>query len=129
MTATNSFQITPFMHVDDLEGTLRFFTDILGFSVVINFANYAYLDREGVGLRVLSHKDCPEEVGVAHGGFAYYIDVRDLSVVQDQIGEKLATLPEGNVLGPIDQPHGQRELIIRVPDGNLLVFGQAIEGS
>jgi hypothetical protein len=29
-------------------------------------------------------------------------------------------------LGPVDQQYGQRELMIRAPDGNLVVFGQAI---
>ena len=28
----------------------------------------------------------------------------------------------------VDQFYRQRELMIRAPDGNLLVFGQAIEG-
>jgi hypothetical protein len=66
------------------------------------------------------------EQGTPHRGFAYYIDVRDVGAVLDQIGDRLAKLPNGDVVGPVDQPYGQRELMIRAPDGNVLVFGQAI---
>ncbi len=121
----NTFQITPFMHVVDLHETVKFFTDVLGFTAVINQGGYAYLDREGAGLRVLGHRNDPEEVGAPHRGFGYYIDVRDLDVVLGELGPKLAGLPEGDVVGPKDQSYGQRELMIRVPDGNVLVFGQA----
>ncbi len=122
----NTYQITPFMHVADLNETVEFFTDVLGFNEVIKAGGYAYLDREGAGLRILGHRNDPNEVGVAHRGFGYYIDVRDLDVVLDQLRPKLNELPEGDVVGPKDQPYGQRELMIRVPDGNVLVFGQAI---
>ena len=75
----------------------------------------------------MGHKNDPEEAGAPHGGFAYYIDVRDVEVVLEQIGGRLAELPDGHVDGPVDQPYGQRELMIRAPDGNLVVFGQAIQ--
>lgn len=123
----NTYQITPFMHVVDIDGAVRFFVDVLGFRPVINGGGYAYLDREGAGLRLLGHKNDPEEVGTAHRGYAYYIDVRDVGVVLEQIGPQLAQLPKEDVSGPVDQPYGQREIMIRAPDGNLVVFGQAID--
>ena len=125
--STNTYQITPFMHVIDSDEAVRFFVDTLGFTAVVEQPGYAYLDREGAGLRIMGHKDDPEEIGSPHRGFAYYIDVRDVGVVLQQIGDKLALLPKGHVRGPVDQPYGQRELMIRAPDGNLVVFGQAID--
>lgn len=124
MTA-NVIQITPFMQVADLEQALRFFVDMLGFTVEFQQPGYAYAALEGAGIRILENRD-PDERGVPHRGFAYYVDVRDLKEIQQAIGAKLATLPEGDVVGPIDQPYRQRELMIRAPDGNLIVFGQAI---
>ena len=121
----NTLQITPFMHVRDLDAALAFLVDVLGFTIPYRAENYAYAEREGAGIRVLEN-DCEEELGVPHRGFAYYIDVRDLAVVQAQIGEALKTLPPADVHGPVDQAYGQRELMIRAPDGNLIVFGQAI---
>ena len=40
----------------------------------------------------------------------------------------LDAMPRGDVHGPADKPYGQRELCVLAPDGNLLVFGQAIGG-
>lgn len=121
----NTVQITPFMHVADCREAVRFLVDVLGFRALLDDGSYAYLEREGAGIRVLGHRN-PAELGVPHGGFAYYLDVRDLALVLDQLGSKLANLPEGDVCGPVDQPYGQRELMIRAPDGNLIIFGQAI---
>lgn len=122
----NTHQITPFMHVADFEGAVGFLTETLGFTAIVNDGGYAYLEREGAGLRVLGNTDC-SELGVPHRGFAYYIDVQSVETVLEQIGERLAALPEGDVVGPRDQPYGQRELMIRAPDGNLIVFGAPIQ--
>lgn len=123
----NTFQITPFMHVIDSDDAVRFFVDVLGFTAVVQQDGYAYLEREGAGIRIMGHRNDPDEIGAPHRGFAYYIDVRDVGVVLEQIGDRLASLPQGHVLGPVDRPYGQRELMIRAPDGNLVVFGQSIE--
>jgi catechol 2,3-dioxygenase-like lactoylglutathione lyase family enzyme len=121
----NVIQITPFMHVADARSAAQFFVEILGFTVPILTDAYAYVELEGSGIRILRHAD-RSEIGAPHGGFAYYIDVRDLDVILEQLGPRLSKLPEGAVHGPVDQPYGQRELMIRAPDGNLVVFGQAI---
>lgn len=122
----NTEQITPFMHVADFAGALHFLTETLGFTAMFSDGGYAYLEREGAGLRLLQNCD-PAELGVPHRGFAYYIDVKSVETVLEQIGERLAALPAGDVVGPRDQPYGQRELMIRAPDGNLIVFGASIQ--
>ena len=40
-------QVTPFMHVADLDATVAFFTDLLGFDVPFRMPGYAYVEREG----------------------------------------------------------------------------------
>lgn len=123
--AGNTYQITPFMHVADLDAALQFLNETLGFAVQFRADNYAYIEREGAAIRILE-SSCPEELGVPHRGFGYYIDVRDVDQVLTEIGPKLADLPPDDVHGPVDQHYGQRELMIRAPDGNLIVFGQGI---
>ena len=123
---SNVMQITPFMHVDDLDAAVSFFVDTLGFDCQFRQANYAYVSLEGAGLRILGHEPGDGELGVPHRGFAYYADVRDLAPIEASLAPALAKLPKGDVHGPIDQHYGQRELLIRTPDGNLFVFGQAI---
>jgi len=122
---SNTLQIAPFMHVRELEPALDFL-EMLGFETIVRIGrDYAYLEREGAGLRVLEGADAilfpPQS-----GRFAYYIDVRDVDSIHAELKEKLDTLPAGDVHGPADKHYGQRELVVRAPDGQLLVFGAAI---
>jgi catechol 2,3-dioxygenase-like lactoylglutathione lyase family enzyme len=125
---SNFIQVTPFMHVDNLDRAVAFFTGILGFETPLRAANYAYVHRETAGFRILEQRG---KDGAPPGNrrFAYYIDVRDVDQLYAELKPKLDTLPQGDVYGPVDQPYGQRELLVLAPDGNLLVFGQAIGGA
>jgi catechol 2,3-dioxygenase-like lactoylglutathione lyase family enzyme len=118
-------QVTPFMHVENLERSLAFFTDILGFEVTVRMSNYAYMRLGTAAIRILEyekeHRPPPGD-----RRYAYYVDVRDVDALYAALKPKLDTLPNGDVHGPVDQSYGQRELVVLVPDGNLLAFGQTI---
>jgi catechol 2,3-dioxygenase-like lactoylglutathione lyase family enzyme len=51
----NFIQITPFMHVPDLNAAVVFFEYILGFKTLFRQSDYAYIEREGVGIRMLQN--------------------------------------------------------------------------
>jgi|SRR5207253_9353775 len=125
---SNFIHVTPFMHVDNLERALTFFTDILGFETPYRLANYAYVQRETVGFRILEGKG-DDGAPAGNRRFAYYIDVHDVDQLYTELKPKLDTLPRGDVYGPVNQTYGQRELLVLAPDGNLLAFGQAIAKS
>lgn len=127
MTQGNIIQVTPFMHVADLASAVSFFEDILCFETLYQMRDYAYVERDGAGLRILSHEKS-DEIGVPHRGFAYYFDVRDIDALFAELKPRLSALSKDDIHGPINQEYGQRELLIRAPDGNLVVFGQAITG-
>jgi catechol 2,3-dioxygenase-like lactoylglutathione lyase family enzyme len=122
---SNFIQVTPFMHVHDLEKALIFFNDILGFETLLRQENYAYVHRETTGFRILEQHGAD---GAPPGNrrFAYYIDVRNVDELHAELKPKLDTLPQGDVYGPVNQSYGQRELLVLAPDGNLIAFGQAI---
>jgi catechol 2,3-dioxygenase-like lactoylglutathione lyase family enzyme len=122
---TNFQQVTPFLHVPDLQTALDFFTDVLGFTVPFRQPGYAYVHRETVGFRLLE-----SEAGTFVPGrrrFACYIDVRDVDALYAELKPRLDTLPPGDVHGPADKSYGQRELLVLAPDGDLIAFGMAIE--
>ena len=122
----NFIHITPFMHVPDLERALAFFDHILGFKLLYREANYAYIQRETAGIRLLESSG-PEGGLPGNRRYAYYVDVRDVDALHAELKSKLDTLPKGDVRGPVDQEYRMRELLVLAPDGNLLVFGQAIK--
>lgn len=120
-------QITPFMHVrEEAFETALGFWQSMGFRILPQYrmASYAYLEREGAGLRLLAHDD-PAEIAPGTRGFRYYVDVRDVDAIHRELKPVLDAMPAGDVYGPVDQPYGQRELLILAPDGDLLVFGAA----
>ena len=114
------------MHVKNLAGALQFFTETLGFEVQLRMSRYAYIEREGVGFRILEGEG-PESAPPGNRRFAYYIDVRDVDRLYAELKSKLDQLPTGDVHGPADKEYGQRELLVLAPDGNLIAFGQAIK--
>jgi catechol 2,3-dioxygenase-like lactoylglutathione lyase family enzyme len=124
---SNFIQATPFMVVENLERAVSFFTNILGFKVPYRVDNYAYVQREAAAFRILEQQG-PEGAPPGNRRYAYYIDVRDVDSLYAELKPKLDTLPKGDVYGPVNQPYGQRELLVLAPDGNLLAFGQAISG-
>lgn len=118
-------QVTPFMHVPDIDAAVRFFEEILGFSALYREPGYAYVEREGCGVRMLQNHG---EDGAPPGNrrFAYYFDVRDVDRLHAELKPRLDTLPPGDVHGPADKPYFQRELLVLAPDENLIAFGQPI---
>ena len=112
------------MHVEDMGKALSFFNDILGFKTLLRQENYAYLHRETVGFRILEQRG-PDGAPPGNRRYAYYIDVRDVDQLYAELKPKLDSLPKGDVFGPVNQPYGQRELLVLAPDGNLIAFGEA----
>ena len=124
----NFLQITPFIHVPDIEVALKFFTDVLGFEVPYRISEYAYIQRETVGIRLMHGHG--ENAGlIGNRRFAYYIDVRDVDALYAELKAKLDQLPDGDVHGPANKEYGQRELLVLAPDGNLIAFGQSISSA
>lgn len=123
----NLLAITPFLRVHSLGAAVRFFTDTLGFETAYRVAGYAFIKRDAVAFRIVED---PEGAGPPSVDcrIAYYVDVHDVERLYVEIKAKLDELPKEDVWPPHDQPYGQRELWVRVPDGKWLAFGQAIEG-
>src|SRR5678809_111377 len=82
-------QITPFLHVPDMQEALTFFCDLLTFELRARHTNYAYIDLAGCGLRLLEE---PSRRLQADGKprVTVYIDVADIDAVHAKLGPALA---------------------------------------
>lgn len=123
MADDNIRQITPFMHVADLKSAFEFFA-LLGFDCLYQEQTYAYFARGPAAIRVLLSTREDGAPFPPHRGFAYYVDVDDVDAIFRDLAPKLDAAGI-ETMGPRDQPYGQREFMIRAPDGNVFVFGQA----
>jgi catechol 2,3-dioxygenase-like lactoylglutathione lyase family enzyme len=122
---TSVYQITPFLHVPDLEAALSFFCDTLPFEVKYRESNYAYIELADCGLRLLEE---PHRVLTADGKsrVSVYIDVSNVDELHAQLREALDKLPPDRVEPVMNKPWKQREFQLRLPDGDWLVFGQPV---
>ena len=120
------------LEVVDVDASVDFYTDVLGFTCYETIADgappvvlWAGLRREEVGLMVTKlhthdeggehdheHPAAPVLTG------SLYIDVDDVDELALDLGGKAPL-----AWGPVDQPYGQREIAVVDPDGYLLVFG------
>ena len=122
---TKVHQITPFLHVPDLDSALAFLCGILKFEMKIRESNYAYVELGGCGLRILEEPlrkltlDGKARVSV-------YIDVSNVDEVHAQLRGGLDKLPPESVDPLANKSWKQREFQVRLPDGDWLTFGQAV---
>ena len=121
---TKIYQITPFLHVPDLQEALAFFCDSLMFELKHRESNYAYIELAGWGLRMLEE---PTRRLTADGKarVTVYIDVSDIDELHAKLGPALAALPPDSVEPLMNKPWRQREFQVRMPDGDWLTFGTA----
>jgi len=123
----NLIQTTPFMHVPlaELDAAVKFFEDVLGFTAHSRARDYAYLERDGCGIRVWGREDVADAPR-GQRNFRYYFDVRDVDALYAELKPRLDALPKGDVHGPADKHYHQRELLVLAPDGDLVCFGQRL---
>lgn len=123
-SAPNIRGVTPFMHVPDLKAALQWF-DMLGFRPRFHQDSYAYVEREGAGVRLVESRADDGTPFPPHKGFSIYLDVADVDAIVAEVRPKLAAA-RVETIGPVNQVYAQREFMVRAPDGNVLVFGQAL---
>ena len=112
-------QITPFFTVLDLDATVQFLQHGLAFKLWVRYDDFAYLQRDEVGIRLLRREDA---TGREHA----YIEVQDVDALWAEFRSRLTTELSNNPDGPCDQTYGQREFTVLGPGNIMLFFGQAI---
>jgi catechol 2,3-dioxygenase-like lactoylglutathione lyase family enzyme len=86
----NFIRITPYLTVADVDAAVRFFVDILGFKAWVHRWDFAYVQREAAAVRIGKASDGPEERHeVGPRAFLFYIDVRDVAAVVEEVRPKL----------------------------------------
>ena len=116
------YQITPFLHVPDMQEALAFFCDLLTFELKARHTNYAYIDLAGCGLRLLEEPSRKLQTD-GKPRVTVYVDVADIEAVYAKLSPAFSSLPADRVEPLKNMPYGQREFQVRMPDGDWLNFG------
>jgi uncharacterized glyoxalase superfamily protein PhnB len=131
--------VTPNLVVSDVERSLTFYRDVLGFSVSATVPEgqgpyvFAWMQRDGVSVFLNSHESVEEHASLAArpiGGTATLFIVIEADDVARGVDGLFASIsPRAKVMMNLkDQFYGMREFGIEDPDGYIIFFAQRIAG-
>jgi uncharacterized glyoxalase superfamily protein PhnB len=112
-------EAAPYLVVEDVERSVQYYKEVLGFRVDMIDCGFALVSRDKVSI-MLQQK----AVGQCHhhGPMAGYVWVNNVDGSRDELEARGAT-----VCRPVaDMRWGTREFEVQDPDGYLLRFGQIL---
>ena len=136
---TRLVQLRPMLDAADLDATIAFYTDVLGFTATDRMEGWVNLLRDDV--RVMFNQlhthdgdagggDDGDDHGHEHpaapamtGSLYFNVDDVDALAAELDAGGRQVSL----LFGPVTQPHGMRELGLLDPNGYVLVFGTPVD--
>jgi catechol 2,3-dioxygenase-like lactoylglutathione lyase family enzyme len=106
-------------HVADVDASLAFYVQVLGFKERFRFGDYAGVEHGEVQIHLSGPKSTNERQ-IGQGGIYIFCD--DVNGYYTEITAKGA-VPQAP---PKDYEYGMRDFVVTDPDGNLLGFGQEV---
>ena len=118
MSAVGFKSLTPMLQTSDMERTIAWYGDVLGFGCVSRMdSEWCHLKRDNVSLMFMMNA----HYGAPHATAAQYIYVDDVHALWATLKDRITA-----EWGPEDMSYGMREFAIKDPDGYLLSFGQPL---
>jgi catechol 2,3-dioxygenase-like lactoylglutathione lyase family enzyme len=115
--------MTPMLTVPNIDKSVGFYTDTLGFSVVNQMEGWAVVQKDGFEVMfALPNEHVPFEK--PHFTGSIYFNVDDVETVWAKLKERVKVVYDLETF-----PYGMKEFAILDGDGYLLQFGQPIAGN
>jgi uncharacterized glyoxalase superfamily protein PhnB len=113
-------KLTPLLRVPDLDATVAFYRDVLGFECRNRLDGWVLLEKDGVELMLALPNAHEAFNGAAFTGSLYFID--------DEVDATFESLKDRvDVIYPIETfDYGMREFAIRDNNGCCLQFGREV---
>src|SRR5580765_3115426 len=110
-----SISIIPVFHVSEVDASVRFYTEVLGFSQSFRYGTYLGLKMGKCEIHICPPDGNGSRIG---GGNAY--------IICDEVDEyfrKIKAAGAKPASEPGDRMYGMRDFVVCDPDGNQLSFG------
>ena len=119
-TTYTAKKISPMLAVADMEETLAFYHDILGFTPMMKSAEYAIVERDGQTIHFM--KAASEEVlRCVRGHTEIYIEVSGIDLLWEQVK---SLKDRYRIRDLFDRDYGMTEFHIQDPNGCLVFVGE-----
>jgi predicted enzyme related to lactoylglutathione lyase len=126
VTAPSLIGSATLIPVRDLDHSIAFYTNVLGFETAIESRAHGFaMVRRGGAMLGLQGGSDDDALRATREMIAAQIWVNDLDAYWDEIRSRLEGLPPGRIRAPFRQPYGVREFHVKDPDGFLMLFGDA----
>lgn len=124
-------KLTPNMMVEDVQKTIDFYRDVLGFQVITtvpgeNEVGFAIMQRDGVELMFQSRNSLSDNVPALTGSIigasqTFYIEVAGVTQLYEQLKDKVEI-----VVAMHDTFYGTREFYFRDINGYILSLSEPL---
>ncbi|MFS0655901.1 VOC family protein [Bacillus sp. 179-C3.3 HS] len=111
------------LYVHDVEASIEFYQDILGFPVKMRVESYVEFDTGEVTLSINSRQDVRESLGLPVPEGIHPSQTFELGFVVDDVEQTIAVMKEKGVpviKEPAKKPWGQTVAYVTDPDGHFI---------
>ena len=126
-------KLSPILWTKNLQETILFYKNVLGFKGVSNFPNFVSLSRENVELMFIVPQDEPEDCKAPDNQAEFFprpMLTGSLFIVTEQVDELWNSVKDKAIIKTsiADREYYMRDFSILDNNGYELVFGQDISG-
>lgn len=115
--------ISPVIPVADMQSSIRFYADVLGFDVVVQSPDYSVLSRDGASLHLARAAD-QSVLEATRGHMSAYLEVEDIESLWAHVSR---FRDRYKIRDLFDRDYGMREFHIVACDDCLILVGQPIK--
>lgn len=117
-------KISPMLAVSDMEETVAFYRDVLGFTPIIASPDYVIVGRDGQTVH-FQKAESEEIIARLRGHTEIYIEVTDIASLWEHVTPFKG---QHKIRDLFDRPYGMTEFHIEDPNGCLVFVGQPTAG-
>jgi catechol 2,3-dioxygenase-like lactoylglutathione lyase family enzyme len=124
-------KLSPILWTKDLQQTISFYENILGFKSHSNFPNFVYLSREEVGIMFVLPQDEPEDCKDPNNKEEFFpkpLLTGSIYVYVDHVDELWESVKDKTQIESVleDREYGMRDFSLLDNNGYEIVFGADI---
>lgn len=113
-------KVSPMLAVTDMDGTIQFYRDVLGFVPLVTSPDYVIAERDGQTIH-FQKAESEDVMAFVRGHIEIYVEVTGIASLWEHVkGFK----EQHRVRDLFDRPYGMTEFHIEDPNGCLVLVGE-----